>query len=490
MSDKVNRVQLLNDAKAQLTPWTTEDGRLFLDYTELGVRRTMAIAPVGNCDFRGWFSTFCVDQISLVPNGDLVNSAQTYFAHWTRTRGPKLKDFIRVGGRIGELYIDTGNDANDAWRITPTGIELVKGGPTHIRMLRGAGVLPLIEPDFDAPPSEFPMLLRKYIASDDDTLMLLTAWLLGCLRPEGPYPVLTISGEQGSGKSTVLRLMRRIIDPHALDMRTPPEDQRDLQAMVRNSFILAFDNVSYISNKMSDALCVISTGTGAQGGRALYTNAEESAVRVCRPVAMNGIPDVVERGDLVDRSIHVHLPRIDPRLRRDDSEYWDNFHIDHSRLLGSLMNAALKAVQNYGNVVLAEKPRMSAFAVWAVAAEEALGWVPGRLMEVYKNNRSAAESQMLEFNGMASALLRMMAKQKEFSGTYSDLIGQLEMNIGPRERLPQTSHSFAAELKRIRPALERQGLRIFNAGRSSAAEQKGRSRISIVRQDDEEPAPI
>ena len=186
MSDKVNRVQLLNDAKAQLTPWTTEDGRLFLDYTDLGVRRTMAITPVGNCDFRGWFSAFCVDQISLVPNGDLVNSAQTYFAHWTRTRGPKLKDYIRVGGRIGELYLDTGNDANDAWRITPTGIELVKGGPTHIRMLRGAGVLPLIEPDFDADPSEFPALLRKYIASDDDTLMLLTAWLLGCLRPEGP----------------------------------------------------------------------------------------------------------------------------------------------------------------------------------------------------------------------------------------------------------------------------------------------------------------
>jgi hypothetical protein len=489
MSDKVNRVQLLNDAKAQLTPWTTEDGRLFLDYTDAGTRRTMAITPTGNCDFRGWFSSFCVDQISIVPNGDLVNSAQTYFAHWARTRGPKLKDYIRVGGRIGELYIDTGNDANDAWRIAPNGIELVKGGPTHIRMLRGAGVLPLADPDFNADPSEFPTLLRKYIASDDDTLMLLTAWLLGCLRPEGPYPVLTISGEQGSGKSTVLRLMRRIIDPHALDMRTPPEDQRDLQAMVRNSFILAFDNVSFISNKMSDALCVISTGTGAQGGRALYTNAEESAVRVCRPVAMNGIPDVVERGDLVDRSIHVHLPRIDPRLRRDDMEFWDSFHVDHPRLLGSLMNAALKAMQNYGNVVLAEKPRMSAFAVWAVAAEQAFGWKPGRLMEVYKNNRSAAESQMLEFNGMASALLRMMAKQKEFSGTYSDLIGQLEMNIGPRERLPQTSHSFAAELKRIRPALERQGLRFFNAGRSGSVEQKGRSRISIVRQDDDEDTP-
>ena len=489
MSDKINRVQLLNDAKALLTPWTTEDGRLFLDYTEAGVRRTLSVTPGGHCDFRGWFTAFCVDTAGHLPNGDLFAAAQTYMSHWVRSKGAKVKDYIRVGGKLGDLYIDIGNDANDAWHISASGITRVPGGPTHIRMLRGAGMLPLVEPDLSVPASEFPALLKQFVAADDDTLMLLIAWLLGCLRPEGPYPVLTISGEQGSGKSTILRLMRRIIDPHALDMRTPPEDQRDLQAMVRNSFVLAFDNVSHISNKMSDALCVISTGTGAQGGRALDTNAEESAVRVCRPVAMNGIPDVVERGDLVDRSIHVHLPRIDPRQRRDDSEFWDAFHANHAKLLGSLMNAALIATQNYGNVVLAEKPRMSAFAVWAVAAEHAFGWPAGRLMEVYKRNRSAAENQMLEFHGLASAMLRMMEKQKEFSGTYPDLIGQLEMNIGPRERLPQTSHSFAAELRRIRPALERAGLRFYSAGRSSNNTQKGRSRISIVRIDEEETAP-
>ena len=174
MTDKVNRVQLLNDAKAQLTPWTTEDGRLFLDYTDMGTRRTMAITPTGNCDFRGWFSSFCVDQINIVPNGDLVNSAQTYFAHWARTRGPKLKDYIRVGGRIGELYIDTGNDANDAWRITPNGIELVKGGQTLIRMLRGAGVLPLADPDKTS-VAELAILQERHSKLKEEARIALSA---------------------------------------------------------------------------------------------------------------------------------------------------------------------------------------------------------------------------------------------------------------------------------------------------------------------------
>lgn len=488
MTNKMDRVQVLEEARDLLAPWQTEDGRLFLDYHEGGVRRTLNLTSAGGCDFRGWFAAYCIDKVGFVPGGDLINSAQTYFAHWARSHGKKFKDYVRVGGRVGELYLDVGNDANDAWCITDNGIKLVPGGPTHVRFLRGSGTLPLVEPDLSAPASEFPILLRKFVEADDDQMMLLVAWVLGCMRPEGPYPVLTISGEQGSGKSTTLRLLRRIMDPHALDMRTPPEDQRDLQAMVRNSYVLAFDNVSFVSNKMSDALCVISTGTGAQGGRALYTNAEESAVRVCRPVAMNGIPDVVERGDLVDRSIHVHLPRIDPKNRRDDYEFWEAFHADHGRLLGSLMNAALAATQNYKNVKLAEKPRMSAFAVWAVAAEQALGWQPGKLMEVYKNNRSAAEAQLLEFHGMASAMLRMMETRQEFSGTYAELIGELEMNKGPKETLPKTSHSFAAELRRIRPALERQGLRFFNAGRATTGSFKGRSRLSIVREAEEESA--
>lgn len=177
----------------------------------------------------------------------------------------------------------------------------------------------------------------------------------------------------------------------------------------------------------------------------------------------------------------MHLPRIDPKNRRDDHEFWQMFNSYHGRLLGALMNAALVSTQRYADVVLVEKPRMSAFAVWVAAAEEAIGWKPGRFIAAYTNNRFAAENQMLELNGLASAMMRLMEKQQEFSGTYPDLIAALEMNVGPRESLPKTSHGFAAELRRIRPALERHGLRFFAGGRSGEAGQKGRSRISIVK---------
>lgn len=481
MADKINRVEIFDDAKNLLSPWTTEDGRMFLDIKGSQEHRTLHLTVSGACDFRGWFASYCVNDKGFVPGGDFLNTAQIYFSDWVRTSAPKLKDYIRIGGKVGDLFFDIGDESNDCWHISTAGISRVDGRPGHLRMLRGAGMLPLATPDFTAPASQLVPLLRQFIKASDEDMILLTAWLVGCMRPEGPYPVLTISGEQGSGKSTILRLLRRIVDPHALDMRTPPEDQRDLQAMVRNSFCLAFDNVSFVSNKMSDALCVISTGTGAQGGRALYTNAEESAVRVCRPIAMNGIPDVIERGDLVDRSIHVHLPRIDPKDRRDDYEFWQLFNSMHGKLLGALMNAALVATRGYSTVTLEEKPRMSAFAVWVVACEEALGWQPGKFIEVYTSNRNAAELQMLEFNGVASAIMRMMEERKEFSGTYPDLIAALEMHSTSRENMPRSSHGFAAELRRIKPLLERTGFRFFNGGRTGAAGQKGRSRIQITR---------
>src|SRR5437879_3581114 len=42
---------------------------------------------------------------------------------------------------------------------------------------------------------------------------LLVAWLVSCLIPNIPHPVLLLRGEQGTGKTSAMRLLGKLIDP-------------------------------------------------------------------------------------------------------------------------------------------------------------------------------------------------------------------------------------------------------------------------------------
>ena len=53
-------------------------------------------------------------------------------------------------------------------------------------------------------------VLREFVNVADDDWPLVVAWLVAALRPQGPFPVLPIHGEQGSAKSTASRMLRRL----------------------------------------------------------------------------------------------------------------------------------------------------------------------------------------------------------------------------------------------------------------------------------------
>src|SRR5712672_837 len=50
--------------------------------------------------------------------------------------------------------------------------------------------------------------------------VLIVAWLLAALRSGGPYPLLAISGEQGSAKTILSKLLKALIDPNAAPVRS------------------------------------------------------------------------------------------------------------------------------------------------------------------------------------------------------------------------------------------------------------------------------
>ena len=90
---------------------------------------------------------------------------------------------------------------------------------------------------------------------DDREWMLYVLTIVGWFRPTGPYPVLIVNGEQGSGKTGTVRKARRLGDPAKVELAKPPRSEDDLIIAAKSQWLVGYDNVSSIDEDLADALC-------------------------------------------------------------------------------------------------------------------------------------------------------------------------------------------------------------------------------------------
>jgi energy-coupling factor transporter ATP-binding protein EcfA2 len=193
------------------------------------------------------------------------------------------------------------------------------------------------------------------------------------LRPVGPYPILVLNGEQSSGKSTLARILRLLIDPHTCPVLALPSSTENLMATALNGWLLAYENISTIPNWLSDCICQLAFG-GGFAGRTLFTNDERTDIYAQRPVILIGIDDFVLRGDLRDRSVFLHLPAISETRRQTERKFWPAFRADYPRILGGVLDAIVGGLRELPSVNLTDLPRMADYAEWGEATSRGLGW--------------------------------------------------------------------------------------------------------------------
>jgi hypothetical protein len=139
-----------------------------------------------------------------------------------------------------------------------------------------------------------------------------------------------------------------------------------------NGHMLAFDNLSGLPAWLSDALCRLATG-GSFAVRQLYTNDDEVLFQAARPLLVNGIEDVISRADLADRGIFLSLAPIGEQQRRSEIDLWREFEIARPRILGALLDAAVRGLQSLPDVRLASLPRWQTSPCGPRLAEQRCG---------------------------------------------------------------------------------------------------------------------
>jgi hypothetical protein len=260
--------------------------------------------PIKAKGFRRWLVRAYFERYDRPPGNQALQDALGLLEARAEFDGAEREIYVRVAEHEGSVYVDLANDGWQVVEITPGAWRVISGddAPVRFRRPRGMLALPIPLAASDDDDSCDGLLRRFFNVSGDDDLRLIVAWLVAALRPTGPYPVLLFQGEQGSAKSTAERLVRALVDPSAAPLRTTPRSEHDLFIAADNAHVIALDNISTLPPWLSDALCRLSTG-GGFSTRTLYENREEELFDGMKPAILNGITDVANRPDLLDRAI-------------------------------------------------------------------------------------------------------------------------------------------------------------------------------------------
>lgn len=367
--------------------------------------------------------------------------------------GPAHQTAIRVGLHNGIIiYLDLNNGSADPYvQITESGWRLVKTTP--IKFLKTPGMLALPNPSRNGDYSSIWDLMN--LTEDDKKLCI--AWQIASLVPTGPHPVLVLTGEQGSTKTTTAKALGRMTDPSSQGIRSFPGSEREFAIAAKNSWVLPFDNISLLNDRQQDMLCRASTGAGF-ATRQLYTDDQELLIAIQRPIILTAI-DVKRRSDLMDREINIELAPIPADKRITEAQFWKVFEECWAANLGRLLtalSASLKPVIDPPK----QLPRMADFALRMVACESSLGWSPGTFLSLYDENRAASSESVLSDSFLAQTVQTIFGQTK-WEGTSSELLRLLRDRVSDKVKdLPGDPRLLSIELRELAPALRKNGMKI------------------------------
>ncbi|SFL23943.1 hypothetical protein SAMN04488518_12610 [Pseudovibrio ascidiaceicola] len=410
--------------------------------------------PVESQSFKRWLVGRYYEKTGLAPSTQNLGDALRVFEVRALEQGACYTPFMRTGWQDGESWLDL---ADESWRavcITRDGWEVISNPP--VKFIRKQTMSPLPVPGKGHQIEE----MHHLINAEEEDCKLILGWMVASLWGRSrSYPVLALGGEQGSGKSTMARLLRSITDPCAVSASSLPKDERDLMVMAQNGHVLNFDNVSKMEGWLSDAICRMATGSGFIS-RKLHTDGDAYWFQGARPVLLNGIPALTERADLAERALSVRLKRIDEVGRQPEELFWQEWEQLKPRMLGALLDALSGAIRNIENVRLDRHPRMADFARLMVAASSGLGWEEGEFLEAYESNRSGTAEAVFEGDPVAVALHEfLMVRQggESWVGTATELLANLNMIVSDQIRSsrfwPTKVNAFGSAVDRAAPLL-------------------------------------
>ena len=439
-------------ADSRCTLWHDADNTAFASY-EVGDHREHW--RVDSSGFRDWLAFLAHSEMGTAPSSEVLKACINVLTGTAKFKGEQHAPALRVAETTDGYWIDLGDADWRAVLITDSGWSIVAHPP--VKFIRTKTTRPLSDPVKGGDVAA----LWSLVNVPEGEQLLVLAWILESLRAKKPYPLLELTGEQGSAKSTAQRILRGFIDPSEVALRSRPKNVEDIFVAAANNHLLSFENLSGLSNDQSDALCTVCTGAG-YSARQLFTNGEESVLKAHAPVILNGISPVVLRPDLLDRTVSVSLPVITHRVTEGEIER----QVTESApgIMGALLDLFADTLRMLPRVQIAahDLPRMADFCRLGEAMSQTMGHRDGTFVAIYTAHRREAISRTLEASPIAQAIVTFVERGGAHHGPVNQLLAKLNELKPVHERedyWPRAPKGLADALRRYAPALRQVGIK-------------------------------
>lgn len=428
-------------------------------------KKTKEVRRIESRSFRDWLVASYYSANEKSPRDQSVREALATLAGLGRFKGECVDVFVRVALVDEAYYLDLCVAGNSrVVRIQPGRWEVVHD--SGVKFIRPETMRPLPDPVHGGDLSK----LWALVNIPENARLLVVAWLIECLRPDTPFPVLEFIGEQGSAKSTTQAILRRLIDPNACDLRAAPKVVEDIFVTAGVNWLVSYENISHLSAPMQDALCVLATG-GGFAKRKLYSDADESVIVVKRPVVINGISVAITAQDLIDRAISVETPVINDR--QEVGNVWRAFEAHHAEILGGLLDVMAKALELLPGISLParDRPRLTEFACLGIAVTRAMKHDMDDMhdfMQEFSAARQEAIARTIDSSPVAGALIEWFdaRERREIEISPKQLLVDLDRYkpVGT-DSWPKSGKGLGDVLRRAAPALRQLGIEVKSLGK-------------------------
>lgn len=413
---------------------------------------TRAVRKIGSGGFRDWLTAGFYGEFKEAARGQAISEACSVLTGLGRESGTESEVHVRSTALDGSYYLDLGEEGRGgAIRVWPGGWEVVEVPPVHF--VRSASMRPIASPTRGGSLEP----LWEIANVPEGLRVLVIAWLCECLRPETVFPVLELTGEEGSAKTSTQKALRTLIDPNASLVDAPSKSEEDLLLSASDALVCSIENVSHLSPGMQDAFCRLATGGGLKK-RKLHSDLDVVVLTVKRPVVLNGISEVVTASDLVNRTVTIDLPRLTGG-HKEETGLQSAFESALAGIRGVLLDIFADALRRLPRVALppCEDTRLVSFMSLGVAVAEAMGKDAQAFLGPYLEGREEAGARILDGNPVGAAILEWIERNPQ-GGTFTpkEWMGKFKADASGDTNWPRSPKGLSCAFRRLAPALRRQ----------------------------------